>query len=108
MAYDEDLDRKLAAITEKDGMLRKKMFGGTCYLDRDGKMVCGVWRDHVILKVGETEAKKAIEAGRGKVFDITGRPMKAWIMVEGSSLEIRDIEGWIEKAKRHVALKKAR
>jgi len=38
MVFDDNLDLMLRAITEKEGMVRKKMFGGTCYL-LDNKMV---------------------------------------------------------------------
>jgi len=102
MAYDEDLDAMVRAAVEKDGMLRKKMFGGTCYL-MGGRMVCGVWKENVILKLGEAESGKALATGLGKVFDITGKPMKAWIMVEGKGLTIESIERWIESAKRFAA-----
>lgn len=100
MAFDEDLDLKLQAITEKDGMIRKKILGGTCYL-LDNKMVCGVWKKHLILRFGEKQAKKELKNGLGKVFDITGKAMKGWIMVN-TDLTIETIEKWIIKAKSFI------
>ena len=101
MPYSEDLDTMVRAITEKDGMLRKKMFGGTCYL-LDGKMVCGVWKDFLILKLGEAEAAGVLENGSAQAFDITGKPMKRWVMVGGAGLTVKAAEAWIEKAKSYV------
>lgn len=101
MAFDEDLDLKLRIITDKDAMIRKKMFGGTCYL-LENKMVCGVWKEYLILRLGENQAKEALQKGFGKVFDITGKPMKGWIMVN-TDLTIENIENWIIKAKTFVS-----
>jgi hypothetical protein len=101
MSYDEDLDTMIRAVVEKDEMVRKKMFGGTCYL-MDGKMVCGAWKGFMILRLGEAEAGKALAAGRGRVFDITGKPMKGWIMIERNALTAVSIEAWIEAAKGFV------
>jgi len=100
MAFDETLDLKLRAITEKDSMIRKKMFGGTCYLS-ENKMVCGVWKEYLILRLGENQAKEELQNGFGKAFDITGKAMKGWIMVN-KDLTVENIEKWIIKAKTFV------
>ncbi len=101
MAYDEMLDMKIAAITEKWKFTRKKMFGGTCHL-LDGKMVCGVWKDYLIIRIGEAAAAAAIASGTARVFDITGKPMKGWAMIPSVELGVADIEKWIQDAKSFV------
>lgn len=98
MPYAQPLDDEISAVVRKDAMVRKKMFGGTCYMWKD-RMVCGVWRDFLILKLGEAAAMRAIREGEGQVFDITGKAMKAWIMVPESKLGPGAVEGWIERAK---------
>ncbi|MCX7025153.1 MAG: TfoX/Sxy family protein [Spirochaetes bacterium] len=101
MAYDEMLDMKISAIVEKWNMVRKKMFGGTCHL-LDGKMVCGVYKDSLILRIGTEAAATALSSGKARVFDITGKVMKGWITIAGGELGISEIEAWIGTAKRFV------
>ena len=43
MAYNEELDSRIAEIVSDWGAIRKKMFGGTCYLLK-GNMMCGVYK----------------------------------------------------------------
>ena len=102
MAYNVELDLKIQAEAERDGMQKKKMFGGTCYL-MDSKMVCGVWKDFMILRLGGHEAQAALDRGDGRVFDVTGRPMKGWIMVPAEGLDAKSIRRWMDKAKSFVA-----
>jgi hypothetical protein len=57
------------------------MFGGLCHL-LNGNVFCGVYRDFLILRLGEDKAAKALNLPSVKPFDITGRPMKGWVMME--------------------------
>jgi len=101
MAFDLDLDARIQAVVEKDLMVRKKMFGGTCYMYRE-KMVCGVWRDFLILKVGESRAQEALRQGQARPFDITGKPMKGWVMFPKELASLEFLESWIGTAKSRV------
>jgi TfoX/Sxy family transcriptional regulator of competence genes len=51
------------------------MFGGTCYLI-SGNMMCGVYKNFIILRLGQAEAERALQQPHVKVFDITGKSMK--------------------------------
>jgi hypothetical protein len=75
------------------------MFGGTCYL-HNGHMFCGVYKEYLILRLGEGAAREAMGRPHVKPMDITGRPMKGWVMVapEGYS-EAADLAAWLERAK---------
>lgn len=44
MPYSQELDDRVTGITAKLGIVRKKMFGGTCNLI-NGNMMCGVYKD---------------------------------------------------------------
>jgi len=50
--------------------------------------------------MGEINANNAIKNPKIKLFDITGKPMKGWVMIEqdGFSNDNELIE-WLEKAK---------
>ena len=96
MPYNEEIDRRIAAIT--DGWQhtdRKKMFGGICHL-LAGNMFCGVYKDYLILRLGEENASRAAAKPFVKPFDITGKPMKGWVMVEKEGFrEDRQLLDWL-------------
>ncbi len=61
MAYDEKLDARVTAAIAGWGTTRKKMFGGTCHLI-NGNMLCGVYKNFLILRLGEQAAQEAWSA----------------------------------------------
>jgi hypothetical protein len=82
MAYDEGLATRLRGLVAGEaGLTEKKMFGGVGML-LNGNMAVGVNGDALLVRTdpGEQEALLA-EAG-ARVFDMTGRPMKGWLMVD--------------------------
>jgi TfoX/Sxy family transcriptional regulator of competence genes len=101
VAYSEELDAKIGLVLQNQQTTRKKMFGGTCYLV-NGNMLCGVYKSSIILRLGQAEAEAALHQPHVRVFDITGKPMKGWVMIEEAHLSQEDLARWIEKAKRYV------
>ncbi len=102
MSYDEYLDDRISQIVFAwDNIVRKKMFGGVCYL-LNGSMFCGVYKDFLILRLGEKEALAARQRTFVREFDITGRPMKGWVMVEESGFEGAELDKWLQKARLFV------
>jgi hypothetical protein len=102
MAYDEDLDARVAEIVEPWGTTRKLMFGGTCHL-LNGNLMAGVYKDMLILRMGEEAASAALEEDFVRPFDITGRPMRGWAMVEPSGVEGGALVKWLELARHYVS-----
>src|SRR5216117_1025075 len=81
MAFDENLAARIrAALGRKKGVEEKKMFGGLGFL-RHGNMLVGVWRNSMIVRLGPDEGEAALLEPHVGEFDITGRPMKGWVMV---------------------------
>ena len=103
MGYNQNLEgRILDIVAEWGNVASKKMFGGMCHLI-NGNMFCGIHRDYLILRLGEEAAKKALAKPFVRLFDITGRPMKGWVMVEKEGFKSQDILGaWLAKAKEFV------
>jgi TfoX/Sxy family transcriptional regulator of competence genes len=99
MAYSEELDSKIASIVKKWNTTRKKMFGGTCRL-LNGNMMCGVHKNNLILRLGEAESERALRQPHMRVMDITGKPMKGWVMVDEADLEGEELQNWLEIARR--------
>ncbi len=103
MPYSEALDRRIGEIISRwDNILPKEMFGGVCYL-LNGNILCGVYKDYLILRLGEEEAAVALRNPRVREFDITGRPMKGWVMVEERACAGKKLEAWLNKARDFVA-----
>jgi hypothetical protein len=97
MPYSETLDSRLSRVVSAWKTTRKKMFGGTCHI-LNGNMMCGVYKDFLILRLGEQQAAEALREPQVKPFDITGRPMKGWVMIGEKDLTDRALASWITRA----------
>jgi TfoX/Sxy family transcriptional regulator of competence genes len=103
MAFDESLAARIRdTLARKKGVEEKKMFGGLAFL-LNGNMLVGVWKDSLIVRLGPDQGQKALLEPHVKVFDITGRAMKNWVMVEPEGVEDEDrLSDWIQRAVRFV------
>lgn len=103
MAYNEAIEGRIKNIVSSwENTDSKKMFGGICHL-LNGNMFCGVYKDFLILRLGEENAERALRLSFVKPFDITGRPMKGWVMVEEDGFnKEEDLETWLNQAKELV------
>ncbi|MGI9536849.1 MAG: TfoX/Sxy family protein [Desulfocapsaceae bacterium] len=100
MAYSEDIDRRISSLVgEWQGVERRKMFGGTCHL-LYGNIFCGVHKDRLILRLGEVRAAELLSDNHIDAFDITGRPMKGWVMVHEKAFRTdRELAQLIDQAR---------
>lgn len=81
MAYDEALvDRISTLLAGKAGIERKAMFGGVGFL-RGGNMLVGVWKRSLVVRIGPDAYDAALREPHVAEFDVTGRPMKGWVLV---------------------------
>ena len=81
MAYDEKLaDRIRKALGKRKGLVAKQMFGGIAFL-LNGNMCVGVHRDELIVRIDPDETDAMLAKPHTRLFDLTGRPMKGWILV---------------------------
>ena len=98
MAYDPDLAQRVREIfKEKAGFNEKKMFGGICYL-HNGNMACGILNDDLIVRVGPKEYENALKLPNTRKFDITGKPMKGWVMVSSKGHDSdADLFEWVQR-----------
>ena len=103
MVYDTEFtDRLDQYIKARPHYVRKAMFGGLGYL-LNGNMCFGVLHDDLILRVGQHAAQGPLEQGIARVFDITGRAMKGWIMVPTSTTESDNrLHEWLTLAENFV------
>jgi hypothetical protein len=96
MAYDEGLAQRVReALGELPGLVEKKMFGGVGYMVQ-GNMACGVHKDRLIIRIGPEGYEDAMGMAHTRPFDITGRPMKGWVMVVPEGCESDgDLRDWV-------------
>jgi hypothetical protein len=81
MAYDTELGGRIETyLAARPEITSKKMFGGIAYF-LNGNLACGVHKDSLIVRVGPDAYKAALEEDLVEEFDITGRPMRGWVMV---------------------------
>ena len=99
MAFDENLAARIRAhLGKRTGVSERRMFGGMIFM-LDGNMCCGVHREALIVRLGPHDAAKALTEPHTRVFDLTGRPMKAWVLVEAEGLaKDTDLEKWLDRA----------
>jgi TfoX/Sxy family transcriptional regulator of competence genes len=102
MPFDENLAIRIRkALARKKGVEEKKMFGGVGFL-LNGNMLVGVWKDSLIVRLGEEEGEDALLEPHVKPFDITGKPMKGWAMVTPEGIDEDQLRGWIQRAVKFV------
>jgi TfoX/Sxy family transcriptional regulator of competence genes len=104
MAFSESLaQRSRDALARRKNIEEKKMFGGIGFL-LNGNMLVGVWKDSLIVRLGPDDGDEALKEPHVREFDITGRAMKGWVLVDPEGIEDDDsLSGWIQRAIKFVA-----
>ena len=103
MAFDESLAACIReALARTKNVEEKTMFGCICFF-LNGNALVGVWKDRLIARLGPDAYEDAkLEPHVGE-FDITGKPMKGWVVVEPEGVDDDDqFTGWIERAMQFV------
>ena len=103
MAFDEALAERIRrGLARKKGIEEKKMFGGIGFL-LNSNMLVGVWKDSLIVRLGPEQGEEALLEPHVKEFEITGRAMKGWVLVEPKGVENDDqLNAWIQRAVKFV------
>ena len=99
MAYSESLARRIRhVLARRRNIVEKKMFGGVGFL-LHGNMCVGVWKDSLIARIGPESYEQALSEPHVRPFDVTGRPMKGWVMVEPDGIEPDEgLADWVRRA----------
>jgi hypothetical protein len=103
MAFDEDLAARLrSALARKKNIEEKTLFGCFCLL-LNGNVLIGVWKNSLIVRLGDEQGEDALLEPRVRPFDIIGKAMKGWAVVEPEGIERDDqLKGWIQRAVKFV------
>jgi len=96
MAYDESLAKRIDELVKgKKGVTRKEMFGGIAYL-LNGNMCVGVHKDELIVRYDPKKTEEITTDKHVRPFDITGRPMKGWSLVNKEGTKGSGLDKWFE------------
>lgn len=103
MVYSKSLVERIRHLVScQYGVTEKKMFGSVCFL-LNGNLLVGVWEDSLIARIGKDAYEAALQEEHVKEFDITGRPMKGWVMVESDDIDSdHQLTHWVEQATQFV------
>ena len=103
MTYSKSLAaRTRHVLGRRPGIVEKKMFGGIAFL-LNGNMLVAVWQDSLIVRLGSEAGERVLSEPHVRPFDVTGRPMRGWIMVEPDGIDSDgQLDNWIERAAKFV------
>ncbi|MCY3896848.1 MAG: TfoX/Sxy family protein [Chloroflexi bacterium] len=101
MAYDEGLAQRIReALADGDGLSERRMFGGIAYM-LHGNMAVGVSGDELMVRVGPKGYDEALAQPHARVFDMTGRVMRGWVVVEAEGVaDDAALDAWVRKGAR--------
>lgn len=104
MAYDQSLARRVRhSLSSQRQVVEKKLFGGIGFMVR-GNLCAAVWKNSLILRLGAEAAAEAMEEPHVGPFDVTGKPMRGWVLVELDGLDSdAQLTRWIDLALAFVA-----
>lgn len=96
MAFDNDLADRVRAITgHEPGFDERRMFGSIIFMV-NSNMASGVNGSDLIVRIGPDHADALSEPGC-REFDLSGRPMKNWVLVDSAVLDDEaDLEKWCQ------------
>ena len=98
MAYNQELAERIRSQLNGVPFVEKKMFGGVGFL-LNGNMACGVHKDDLVVRVDPENHSALLKKPHAKPFDLTGRPMKGWLLVEADGCKTeKQLGGWVREA----------
>ena len=97
MASHPTLSSRVRDVLQRTrGMAEKRMFGGDAFL-LNGNMLVAVWVDSLVARVGAEQAEMALTEPDVREMDLTGRPMKGWIIVGEDGIDSdHQLTRWID------------
>ena len=99
MAYHEDLAHRVREqLAGESGVTEKAMFGGLAFL-LDGNMAVGLSSGgELMVRVGPDGTDAALARAHTRLFDMTGRPMRGWILVAPEGIKTkRQLASWVSR-----------
>ena len=101
MAYDAELaERVRAALGGEDGLAEVKRIGSLCFTV-GGNLAVGVRQDELLVRMGPDGRAEALSEPGVREFDMTGRPMRNWVLVGPQRIAVDDeLAAWADRGVR--------
>ena len=97
MAYNLKLAERIRSELDGIPVVEKKMFGGVGFL-LNGNMACGVNKNDLIVRVDPEKHVALLKKSHVRPFDMTGRPMKGWLLVEPEGVKTASqLSAWVKE-----------
>ena len=98
MPHNEQLAARMRQhLGARPGVVEKKMFGGVAFLVH-GNMCVGVHKDDLVVRIDPAESDAALAEPGVRIFDITGRPMKGWLLVNATAIaNDATLAAWLDR-----------
>ena len=98
MAYDEGLAQRIReALADDAGLSERRMFGGVAFM-LHGNMAVGISGDELMVRVGPEAYDEALAQPHARVFDMTGRVMRGWVVVAAEGIADDGALGeWVQR-----------
>jgi hypothetical protein len=97
MVYDPQLVDRLRQINTQHfpHLVEKNMFGGFGYFI-NGNYAYGASKDFIV-RVGLDRYESSLSQPHVRVMDITGRPMRGWVIVDSQGIETDEqLRTWMQ------------
>jgi TfoX/Sxy family transcriptional regulator of competence genes len=97
VAFDEVLGERVRdLIGPRADISEKRMFGGLAFLV-GGNLACGISGNDLMVRLAATDTENALAEPGVRIFDMTGRPMKGWLLVSGTVLtDDEQLGRWVD------------
>jgi hypothetical protein len=106
MAYDLKLVERIRSQLDCIPFVEKKMFGGVGFLLNGNtpalapgaSVACGVSKDNLIVRIDPEKRASLLKKPHAKPFDLTGKPMKGWLLIEADGVKTeKQLSAWIKE-----------
>ena len=99
MPVDQDFANRIREeLAEVDGITEKSMFGGLAFL-LHGNMAVGIMSTgDLMVRVGPDATEEALSKPRTRLFEMRGRSMTGWVIVERDGVKAkRQLGPWVKR-----------
>ena len=106
MAYNLKLAERIRSQLDGVPFVEKNMFGGVGFmlngnppaLAPGASVACGVNKNDLIVRVDPEKHSTLLKKAHAKPFDMTGRPMKGWLVVEADGVKTdTQLSTWVKE-----------
>ena len=91
-------ERIRTALSERENVSERKMFGGVCFMI-NGNMCAGTWKDSLIVRLDKSLHEETLAEPHTRPADMNGRTLRGWALVEPVGIESESkLASWLERA----------